>query len=182
MWGRSVQKVSEPFVLCWNDIDLRCLKKSLLVKLSCTRTLCGRIDSWTFEHRSEMVLVLGGLFPRLTTISWSKFELNIAGSDRWMWNMNRVELYLFNGTVKHVSCSSKIHSCRCCMASRSSIFLPSVKNFFLQANDKDNILKNIVMGDRTLIYAYDIETKSRSLQWTLKSALIPKSTPCLRER
>jgi histone-lysine N-methyltransferase SETMAR len=34
-----------------------------------------------------------------------------------------------------------------------------------QANSDENFLKNIVMGDETWVYGYDVETKAQSSQW-----------------
>jgi len=42
------------------------------------------------------------------------------------------------------------------------------------ANADENFLKNIVTGDDTWVYGYDIETKVQSSQWVLKSPPDPK--------
>jgi len=42
-----------------------------------------------------------------------------------------------------------------------------------RAND-DNFLKNIITGDETWAYGYDVETKVQSSQWVSKTSLQPK--------
>jgi hypothetical protein len=39
-----------------------------------------------------------------------------------------------------------------------------------RANDEENFLKNIVTGDETWVYGYDVETKRQSSQWIWKSS------------
>ena len=39
-----------------------------------------------------------------------------------------------------------------------------------QANGDDNILKNIITGDETWVYWYDVETKVQSSQWVSKTS------------
>ena len=34
-----------------------------------------------------------------------------------------------------------------------------------RANDDDNFLKNIIIGDETWVYRYDVKTKVQSSQW-----------------
>jgi hypothetical protein len=41
-------------------------------------------------------------------------------------------------------------------------------------NAYKNFLKNVLTGDETWMYGYDIETKDQSLQWVGKSSLRPK--------
>ena len=38
------------------------------------------------------------------------------------------------------------------------------------ANSNENFLKNIITGDETWVYGYDVETKMLSLQWMGKGA------------
>jgi len=40
-----------------------------------------------------------------------------------------------------------------------------------RANDDDNFSKNIITGDETCVYAYDVETKVQSSQWVSKTSL-----------
>ena len=42
-----------------------------------------------------------------------------------------------------------------------------------RAND-DNFLKNIITGDETWVYGYDVETKVQSSQWMSKTSPRPK--------
>jgi len=42
-----------------------------------------------------------------------------------------------------------------------------------RAND-DNFLKNIIIGDETWVYGYDVETKVQSSQWVSKTSSRPK--------
>jgi outer membrane lipoprotein-sorting protein len=34
-----------------------------------------------------------------------------------------------------------------------------------QSNEDENFLKNIITGDETWVYGYDVETKAQSSQW-----------------
>jgi hypothetical protein len=43
-----------------------------------------------------------------------------------------------------------------------------------QANDDDNFLKNIIRGDETWVYGYDVETEVQSSQWASKTSPRPK--------
>ena len=43
-----------------------------------------------------------------------------------------------------------------------------------RANGDDNFLKNIIAGDETWVYGYDVETKVQSSQWVLKTSPRPK--------
>jgi hypothetical protein len=36
------------------------------------------------------------------------------------------------------------------------------------ANEDDNLLRNIITGDETWVYGYDVETKAQSSQWVSK--------------
>jgi hypothetical protein len=42
------------------------------------------------------------------------------------------------------------------------------------ANGNENFLKNIITGDETWIYGYDVETKIKSSQWLWKGSPRPK--------
>ena len=42
------------------------------------------------------------------------------------------------------------------------------------ANDNKNFLKNIITGDETWVYEYDVETKMQSSQWMGKGSPRPK--------
>ena len=42
------------------------------------------------------------------------------------------------------------------------------------ANDNENFLKNIITGDGTWVYGYDVETKMQSSQWMGKGSPRPK--------
>jgi len=45
-----------------------------------------------------------------------------------------------------------------------------------RANDDDNFLKNIITGDETWVYGYDVETKVHSSQWVSKTSPRPKKS------
>jgi hypothetical protein len=47
------------------------------------------------------------------------------------------------------------------------------KQLLDRAND-DNFLKNIITGDETWVYGYDVETKVQSSQWVSKTSPRPK--------
>jgi len=52
-----------------------------------------------------------------------------------------------------------------------------------RANDDDNFLKNIITGDETWVYGYDVETKVQSSQWVSKMSPRPKkNTPSAFKR
>jgi len=42
------------------------------------------------------------------------------------------------------------------------------------ANGNENFLKNIITGDETWVYGYDVETRMQSLQWMGKRSPQPK--------
>ena len=42
------------------------------------------------------------------------------------------------------------------------------------ANDNENLLKQVITGDETWVYGYDVETKVQSSQWKTKSSPTPK--------
>jgi len=43
-----------------------------------------------------------------------------------------------------------------------------------RSNTDENFLKNVVTGDETWVYGYDVETKVQSSQWVGKSSSRPK--------
>jgi hypothetical protein len=43
-----------------------------------------------------------------------------------------------------------------------------------RANGDDNFMKNIITGDETWVYVYDVETKVQSSQWVSKTLPQPK--------
>jgi transposase len=49
-----------------------------------------------------------------------------------------------------------------------------------QANSDENLLKNIVTGDETWVYGYDVETKAHSSQWVSKTSPRPKKARQVR--
>jgi hypothetical protein len=49
-----------------------------------------------------------------------------------------------------------------------------------RANDDDNFLKNIITGDETWVYGYDVETKVQSSQWVSKTSPRPKKARHVR--
>ena len=48
------------------------------------------------------------------------------------------------------------------------------QEFLANANGNENFLKNIITGDKTWIYGYDVETKMQSPQWMGKGSPRPK--------
>ena len=48
------------------------------------------------------------------------------------------------------------------------------KELVYRANAYENFLKNIVTGDETWVYGYDVETKAHSSQWDSEMSPIPK--------
>jgi hypothetical protein len=50
------------------------------------------------------------------------------------------------------------------------------KEFVGRANADENFLKNIVTGDETWVYGYDVETKAHSSQWDSEMSPIPKKS------
>jgi hypothetical protein len=44
------------------------------------------------------------------------------------------------------------------------------QELFDRSNDDENFLKNVIIGDETWVYGYDVETKVQSLQWVGKSS------------
>ena len=49
-----------------------------------------------------------------------------------------------------------------------------------RANDDDNFFKNIITGNETWVYGYDVETKVHSSQWVSKSSPRPKKSRQVR--
>lgn len=49
-----------------------------------------------------------------------------------------------------------------------------------RANDDDNFLKNIITGDETWVYGYDVETKVQLSQWLSKTSPRPKKSRQVR--
>jgi hypothetical protein len=49
-----------------------------------------------------------------------------------------------------------------------------------RANDNDNFLKNIITGDETWVYGYDVETKVQSSQRVSKTSRKPKKARQVR--
>ena len=43
-----------------------------------------------------------------------------------------------------------------------------------RSNTDENFLKNVITGDETWVYGYDVETKMQSSQWVGKSSPQPK--------
>jgi hypothetical protein len=43
-----------------------------------------------------------------------------------------------------------------------------------RANEDENFLKNIITGDETWVYGYNVETKAQSSQWMSKGSPRPK--------
>ena len=42
------------------------------------------------------------------------------------------------------------------------------QDLVVNANDNENFFKNIITGDETWVYAYDVKTKMQSSQWMVK--------------
>jgi len=51
-----------------------------------------------------------------------------------------------------------------------------------RSNTDDNFLKNVITGNETWVYGYDVETKVQSSQWVGKSSPRPKSPRALNTR
>ncbi|KAG7173722.1 putative GVQW3-like 5 [Homarus americanus] len=49
------------------------------------------------------------------------------------------------------------------------------QELFDRSND-ENFLKNVITGDETWVYGYDVETKRQSSQWVGPSSPRPKNT------
>ena len=50
------------------------------------------------------------------------------------------------------------------------------------ANGNENFLKNIITGDETWVYGYDVETKMQSSQWMGKGSPRPKKACMSRSK
>jgi len=50
------------------------------------------------------------------------------------------------------------------------------QKLFDRSNADDNFLKNVITGDETWVYGYDIETKAQSSQWVGKLSPRPKKS------
>ena len=49
-----------------------------------------------------------------------------------------------------------------------------------RANGDDNFFKNIITGDETWVYGYDVETNVQSSQWVSKTSPRPKNARQVR--
>jgi hypothetical protein len=60
----------------------------------------------------------------------------------------------------------------------SANFVPRllIDDPFQSANDNKNFLKNIITGNKTWVYGYDIETKEQSSHWKSPALPCPKKT------
>jgi hypothetical protein len=56
------------------------------------------------------------------------------------------------------------------------------QELFANANGNENILKNIITGDETWVYGYDVETKMQSSQWMGKESPRPKKHALVGQR
>jgi hypothetical protein len=57
----------------------------------------------------------------------------------------------------------------------------SVSKELFNGSDADkNFLKNVITGDETWVYGYDIETKAQSSQWKGKSSPRQKKTKSIK--
>ena len=52
--------------------------------------------------------------------------------------------------------------------------VPVSQELFDRSNAGENIPKNTITGDKTLVYDYDVETKVQSSQWMEKLSPLPK--------
>jgi hypothetical protein len=50
------------------------------------------------------------------------------------------------------------------------------QDLLVNANDNENFFKNIITGDETWVYAYDVETKMQSSQWMGKWSRQPNKS------
>jgi len=50
------------------------------------------------------------------------------------------------------------------------------QKLLVDANGNENFLKNIITGDETRVYGYDVETKMQSSQWMEKGSPRPKKS------
>ena len=50
------------------------------------------------------------------------------------------------------------------------------------ANGNENFLKNIITGDETRLYGYDVETRMQSSQWMGKGSPRPIKHGCVGQR
>ena len=50
------------------------------------------------------------------------------------------------------------------------------QDLVVNANDNENFFKNIITGDETWVYAYDVETKMHSSQWMGKWSRQPNKS------
>jgi predicted nucleotidyltransferase len=55
------------------------------------------------------------------------------------------------------------------------------KNLLQRAND-ESLLKNVITGDETRVYGYDVETKQQSSHWKSLASPRPKKAQQVRSR
>ena len=168
---------------------LRCCKKCLLIKVWIVRQpTSGREDSRAFKHRSKMIHIQGSLnfndnnsIQRVRAVIRSNqwLTLHEAADDCGIsvgsihtiltekLNMHRIAENFYTAAADWRAVGAT-----CCHQSRTSPSSKWWRKFF----------KNIVRGDETWVYGYDVETKRQSLRKISKFCPeIQKSVPSLLE-
>jgi hypothetical protein len=56
------------------------------------------------------------------------------------------------------------------------------ENLLQRANEDENLLKNVITGDETWVYGYDVETKQQSSHWKSPASPRPKKARQVRSR
>ena len=86
----------------------------------------------------------------------------------------------FDRKTEDASCCRKICSA---FADRRTKTEPRHSQELLdRSNTDENFLKNVITGDETWVYGYDVETKVQSSQWVRKSSPRPKKSTSLSLR
>ena len=81
----------------------------------------------------------------------------------------------FDGKNEDASCCPKIRASNADRGTKTEPrHIQSGANIIDRSNTDENFLKNVITGDESWVYAYDIETKAQSLQWVGISSPRPK--------
>ena len=100
-------------------------------------------------------------WPTCPKILWSllfKLMFDSAGSSQWSWNFENVS-WDFDWKFGYAACCSQICAPHLLTDQQKQRCLEVGQNLFYCANDDENILKNIIAGDDTWVYSYDVEIK-----------------------
>jgi hypothetical protein len=102
-----------------------------------------------------------------------KSSTDCPRSCRRYWNIHWFMPHNFNGRFINVSGLNNFFP-RLLTDDRKLQRYSNCKNLLQKANNDENLLKNFIIGDKTWVYCYDIETKQQSSHWRNPASPCPK--------